>query len=391
VKKDYDFYWKKLDNAGTFYASTTSTYSPNIYRLSVKLKEKIRREVLVRALNETLLAIPSFRVKLRRGFFWYYLDRNNDDPIIMEDQYFPFTSINNLDNNYFLFKVTYFSKRINIDFSHILTDGTGALNFLETLVINYIKIRHPKKVKQDIMAKSELLSQNEMSIDSFLKYSNEKEENRKILKEHSYKSYFIKGSKISREGSNVIIGTISVEQLKTITKKYNVTITSYLTALLINSIYQENYKYNRSKNPIVICIPINLRNYFPSYSMNNFFASILISIDFSKKEYSFDEILNIVSTRLKEELDESVLIKKFKFYVRLQHNIILRVIPLIIKDVLLKEIGGLLSGHGATTTISNLGIVDVSNEVVEYIDKVDTLENHLRFSPSRSHIHQCDY
>jgi NRPS condensation-like uncharacterized protein len=223
------------------------------------------------------------------------------------------------------------------------------------------------------MTKSELLSPNEMSVDSFLKYSREKEEDRKILKEHSHKSYFIKGSKISREGSNVIVGTISVEQLKTITKKYNVTITSYLTALLINAIYQENYKYNKSKDPIVICIPINLRNYFPSYSMNNFFASILINIDFSKKEYSFDEILNIVANKLKEELDESILIKKFKFYVRLQHNIILRVIPLIIKDVLLKEIGGLLSGHGATTTVSNLGIVDVSNEVEEYIDKFDII------------------
>jgi len=176
MDKSYDSYWKKLDNFATFYASTTTAYNPNVYRLSVKLKSKIDMEALSKALNETLIMVPSFNVKLRKGFFWYYLEHNKERPIIKEDEHFSFTIINTKENNYFLFKVTYFEKRINIDFCHILTDGTGALSFLEALVTNYLKIHYPKKIKKNIIIGPELISKNEMSIDSFLKYSTIKKE-----------------------------------------------------------------------------------------------------------------------------------------------------------------------------------------------------------------------
>lgn len=373
MEKYYDFYWKKLDNVGTFYASTTTTYNPNIYRLSVKLKEKVKKEVLEEALKNTLLTIPTFNVKLRKGFFWYYLERNNDEPIVKEDSHFPFTSLNNFKNNYFLFKVTYFEKRINVDFSHILTDGTGALYFLETLVTNYMKIKHPRKVKDEIVIESELVSQNEMSVDSFLKYSRTKVNEKKILKERDARPYQLRGTRTNEEDASVIIGTISVEQLKMLTKEKGVTITSYLTAVLIYAIYHGNFKYAKSKDPIVICVPVNLRNYFPSFSMNNFFSTVMIKVDAVKNDYTFDDILNIVSNKLKEELDKSVLIEKFRFFVSLQQNIILRFIPLVIKDVLLKSISTIVSERGATTTLSNLGIVKVKPEVGEYIDKFDMI------------------
>jgi NRPS condensation-like uncharacterized protein len=272
-----------------------------------------------------------------------------------------------------LFKVTYFEKRINVDFSHILTDGTGALHFLETLVTNYMKIKHPKKVKASIIVGSELVSKNEMSVDSFLKYSTTKKEERKIMKERSRKSYSIVGSRTNKEGTNVIMGTVSVKQLKAIAKAKNATITAYLTAVLIYAIYQENYKYRHSKDPIVICIPVNLRNYFPSYSMNNFFSTIMAGIDLAKRDYTFDEVLEIVSTKIKNELDQSVLLGKFKFFVSLQQNIILRFIPLVLKDILLRSISSVVSEHGSTSTLSNLGIVSVADEVKEYIDKFDLI------------------
>ena len=44
-----------------------------------------------------------------------------------------------------LFEVTYFRKRINLEVYHTLTDGTGALQFLKTLVINYITLKHKEE------------------------------------------------------------------------------------------------------------------------------------------------------------------------------------------------------------------------------------------------------
>jgi hypothetical protein len=366
----YDF--KKLDNVATFYASITTTYNPNTYRLSIRLKEKVNPSILNMSLNNTLLAIPSFKVKLRRGLFWYYFESNNDEPIIKEDTNFPRTMINTFENNYFLFKVTYYEKRINVDFSHILTDGTGALQFLEMLVTNYIKLRYPKKVRQDIVDDVELLSQNEMNIDSFLKYTKLNDNDKKVIEERKIKSYVL-SNKIKNDLMNVIIGTISVSELKSITKEKDVTITTYLVSILIYSIYHGYFKYMEDDYPIEVAIPVNLRNYFPSYSMNNFFSTIIVSIDAYNNDYTFDDVLKSVSEQMKKELDKEVLFKKFKVFVNLQNNIILRFIPLFIKDILLRNISRVVSDRGSTTSFSNLGIVNVKDEIKDYIDKFDMI------------------
>lgn len=373
MRKSYDSYWKRLDNVATLYASTTTTYNPNNNRLSVKLKEKIDNEILKTALYNTLQIIPTFNVKLRKGFFWYYFEQNEAKPIIKEDRYFPFTTLNNFNNNYFLFSVTYYEKRINLDFSHILTDGTGAFDFLITLVTNYLKLKHPKKVKQNIIVGPELVSPKEMAVDSFFKYANMKIENKKTIRTSNKKAYHITGDKTKRENTNVIIGTISVEQLKKITKAKGVSVTVYLAAVLIYAIYNGNYKYTNSKDPIILCIPVDLRQFFPSHSMNNFFATITVSIDHTKEDYTFDDILNIVSTKMKKELDKVVLYDKFRLFTNLQHNLILRFIPLVIKNVLLRGVTDILASRGATTTLSNLGIIKVNDEIKEFIDKFDVI------------------
>jgi len=371
-KKD-SYYWKRLDNVAAFYASVTTTYNPYVYRLSVKLKEKIVLDKLTKALDDTLLAIPSFMVKLRKGFFWYYLEENNKKTIIMEDDHFATRPINNIQNNYFLFKVTYFEKRINVDFSHILTDGIGALDFLKTLVINYLKQKHPKKISKTIISETEMVSLNEMSDDSFLKYFKmANDEGKESVRKDNIKAFKLKNKK-KKDLIDVIVGTMSVNELKPITKTKNVTITAYLTALLIYSIYHGNYKYADSKAPISIAVPVNLRNFFPSSSMNNFFSTIIISLDVMKKDYSFDDVLEIVSLKMKEELDESSLLNNFRSFVKLHSNLILRFIPIFIKDIVLRNINRWVSKKGSTSSLSNLGIIHMPDEVKQYVDKFDMI------------------
>lgn len=383
MKRNNDSYWLKLDNVGTLYASLSTKYNPDNYRLSVKLKEKVNKKILEAALLDTLEAMPSFNVKLRKGFFWYYLEQNYATPIVEEDKHFAYMAINDYNNNYFLFKVTYYEKRINIDFSHILTDGTGSLNFLSTLVTNYMKIKHPKKVKQSVIAGPELVSLPEMGVDSFSKYASEPYDKTKVIKEDGRKTYLLTGPKVGKNKSNVIIGTVSVKQLKELAKQKDVTITTYLTAALFYAIYHGNLKYTKSKDPIIICIPVDLRHFFPSDSMNNFFTTITISINAATNDYSFDDILKIVSDRLAKELDKSVLVNKFRFFARLQQNIILRFIPLVVKDFLLRGITSVMAGRGATTVISNLGIVKISDEVKEFVDKFDIIAYPYDLMPIR--------
>ncbi len=367
-----DHYFKKLDNVAAFYASTTTIYNPNIYRLSVRLKEKVVSSKLEEALKDTLISIPTFAVKLQRGFFWYYLEHNHDLPIISEDTHFPLRPINNINNNYFLFKVTYYEKRINVDFSHILTDGTGALYFLKTLVINYLKISHPKGISKKITTDAEKLSIHEANDDSFLKHFDAPIDKRKVVKKNDTDAFHLR-NKSRKNTIDVILGSMSVTELKMLTKEKGVTITAYLIALLIYSIYHGRYKYTKSIKPITIAVPVNLRNHFPSTSMNNFFSTIIINLDVMKKDYSFDDVLEIVSSEMKRELDKDVLLNNFKNYVRLHKNIVLRFIPLFIKDLILREVNRVVSKRGATSSLSNIGVIKMPDEVSKYIDKFDML------------------
>ncbi len=43
------------------------------------------------------------------------------------------------------FQVSYYEKRINFEVFHALTDGTGAMHFLQELVSNYLKKAHPEQ------------------------------------------------------------------------------------------------------------------------------------------------------------------------------------------------------------------------------------------------------
>jgi len=41
-----------------------------------------------------------------------------------------------------LFRVLYYNKRISLEVFHALSDGTGALRFMMTLVYHYLTIKH---------------------------------------------------------------------------------------------------------------------------------------------------------------------------------------------------------------------------------------------------------
>lgn len=367
IKKYDEYYFQKIDNVGIMYASITTYKNPNTYRISVKLKEKISEAELKEAVIKTLEIIPAFNVKLKRGLFWYYLEKNNLEPVVEQDNTYPCVRIDTYKNNNFLFKITYFEKRINIDVSHILSDGTGAINFLETLIKNYLTIKKEINGQKETFA--EMLSKNEMSSDSFKRYCEfiEKKDDKKL--EFAYK---LKGIRLYENELNVIIGTVSVEELKKKAKEYNVNITSFILAIYVYSIYNENYKYHRQNKPITICIPVNLRNYFESTSMNNFFIPVNIKVDFYKKIYTFEELIKIVDEEVKKEIEKENLARKFKSTVAYEVNLFARAVPLFIKNFIIK-IGFLIGDSVVSATLSNLGNIKVSEEIRPYIDKYDVM------------------
>ena len=126
--------WRRLDNSAKIYPLSTGRKYSTVFRLSVLLKENIKPDVLQDSLNETLEKYKSFKVRLKKGFFWHYLENNPKLPIVEEEKEYPCKYIEPSLNRGYLFKVTYFANKINIDIFHALTDGNSGNVFFKEVI-----------------------------------------------------------------------------------------------------------------------------------------------------------------------------------------------------------------------------------------------------------------
>ena len=133
--------WRKLDNAAKLYSAASNKKDTRVFRFYCELKEEVNPDVLQEALNQTIEIFPTFLMVLRKGLFWHYLEPCNLRPIVKEEYKEPCSRLYIKDKKTLLFEVTYYKKRINFEVFHVLTDGTGATEFLKELVKNYLTER----------------------------------------------------------------------------------------------------------------------------------------------------------------------------------------------------------------------------------------------------------
>ncbi len=355
--KDNTTEWRKLDNSAKIFPMSAGKKYSTVFRISVLLKEKIDLDILQDAVEKTLEVYKSFKVRMRRGFFWYYLEENIKVPIIEEEKDYPCKYIDPKKNNDYLFKITYFDKKINIDIFHALTDGGGGIVFFREIVYTYLELSH-----HNILDKKERLARKiEYNMeDSYMKNYNKNLSSRQSSK----KAYILKGRKIKLGAVSAIHQIIDLEALKDICKKENATVTQYLSAVLIYSIYNTNYK--KSNRPIKVCIPVNLKKYFPSKTMSNFFSYITLEAEMDKIN-TFDKILEFVKQEFKNKLTEEEITKTMSANVKLGINPFIKIIPLEIKKLLVR-LSYIEIRKYTTITFSNIGRIGIIGKYKDYID-----------------------
>ena len=360
-KKEESLYWRRLDNSAKIFPISAGKKYSTVFRLSVLLKEKVNKEILEKAVIQTLNNYNMFRVKMKVGFFWYYLEYNPKEPIIEEEKDYPCKYIDPKTNNGYLFKITYFENKINIDIFHALTDGNTGTTFFREIIYNYLELYYPNELKQENRQLRKIDFDTE---DSYIKNYDKRAKSNASGK----RAYELKGRKIKLGAVSVIHEIINLENLKIESKKYDATITQYLTAVLMYSIYKENYIKNKSKKPIKICIPVNLKRYFSSKTMTNFFSYITLVAQIEKdKLNTFEKMISFVKKEFKNRLNEEEIIKTMSTNVKIGNNLIVRTIPLFLKKILVR-LSYLEIRKYTTITFSNIGRVGIIGEYKKYID-----------------------
>ena len=361
-KRTSEMRWDKLDNTANLFPVIVSEEVSNVYRLSVTLKEDIEPELLQKALDRVLPFFDVFHSKMKKGFFWYYFETNKKPaPKVKQENEVPCHYINPYENNEYLFRVNYYKNRINLEVFHVLTDGNGALMFLKEITYQYLRYKYPeleKQVGNRLNAETSLDRE-----DSYLK--NYKKSAKKAYK--TEKALIIKGEKFPYNSFGIIHGYLNLSQLKAAAKKYEVTVNQYLIGVLFFSIYKEYLNGQPCKQPISSVVPVNLRPYFDSNTTKNFFVVVSAVFRADRDDYTFEEVLKIVKDCLNEQINKESLEKLFSYNVSNEKNVVLRAVPLFIKNIAMKSIF-LKSKKANTMAVTNLGLCKVDEAYKEYIE-----------------------
>lgn len=352
--------WRKLDNAALAFPLVTGENDTRVFRFYCQLKEEVDSDILQQALDRTMEKYPLFQAVLRKGLFWFYLEHSHIRALVKPETEPPCSRLYIPDKKSLLFQVSYYKERINFEVFHALTDGTGAMHFLQELVQNYLILAHPKENFPEI-GRDKKTGRGNIEEDSFSQYYSSDIPKNREKKKAAVK---LKGEKLVHSDMHISEVVLSVKEVHQKARSYGVSITVLLTAVMLCSIREEIPK-NQQKRPVTLMIPVNLRNYFPSQSMTNFFGWIEVGYTFSDTT-TFEEVLADVKLQFEQELEKDKIAMHMNDYVRIEKNIFVRAVPLEIKKYFLM-IGANLGSRSITAVYSNIGIIRLPEEYREYI------------------------
>ncbi|MDD2959795.1 MAG: hypothetical protein PHE06_12615 [Lachnospiraceae bacterium] len=356
--------WRKLENPAKIFPATSGRKDERVFRLACQMNEPVDQERLQQALDLCVKDYSLFLCVMRRGLFWNYLEETRQRPIVREEYKPPCSQLYVRDQKNLLFEVTYYKNRINFETYHALTDGTGAMQFMRTLLCYYLMKLHPDQVNIAADQVQGDATMEEMAEDSFSKYYS----NQAAPKDMpvSGKAYQFHDRHLAYGNLRMTEGIMPVDKLLAAARGKGTTITVWLTAIFLCAIAQD-MSPKQKKRPITLMIPVNLRNYFPSDSMCNFFGWINISYNFSTQSEELSEVIAYTADFFKKELTKERIAARMNGLVRMEKNFFMRVLPLPVK-LLGMQAGAVFGTSHGTAVLSNVGKITMPEECIPYID-----------------------
>lgn len=358
--------WYSLDDAAKIYPLSMDRGKMSIFRLSAYLKADVVPELLQMALNFTIRRFPSFATTLKKGFFWHYLDTAKRRFCVEEETDIPCRPMPISKSGSQSFRVLYYKNRISVEFFHVLTDGTGGMEFLKFLITEYLY----------------LCGSDALVADAY-PYIQEFENAFSKAEKADNASGFIdkKALQLSGKISNVkpcrlLHFNMDASELKSVAKAHNATVTAFCLALMFVS---AKASCDETSGDISIQVPVDMRKYYPSKTLKNFsmYCGIRVPIE---NITTVSELLPEITKQLAEKTSKDKMSKMITSTQRMVGS--LRLVPLFIKQPVAKMVYGFLGDQIFTTTLSNIGVVNLPSEISREVE-------HMDFVLGTTHTHRA--
>lgn len=362
--------WMRLDNAAKIYPAALRKKWSNVFRLSATLSEPVDRDVLRAALDVTLRRFPSIGVRLRKGIFWFYLERVPEVPEITEEQSYPLVHMSYASIRECAFRVVVYKNRIAVELFHALTDGTGGMIFLKTLLAEYLSRKYGISVPNTdgVLCRMDEPSPAELE-DSFIKNAGTISAGRKEAT-----AYRLTGTTEPDGFVHLTTFMLDAAEVKEKAHKHSATVTEFLTAAMMQAILRlqaEKVPHRSRRKPVKVLVPVNLRSLFPSKTLRNFALFITPELDPKLGDYSFDEICKSVHHRMGIDNTAKQMSMKIAANVNSEKSPILKVMPLFVKNAAMKAVFDAVGERKSCLCMSNLGNVRLPEVMRQYVTRMD--------------------
>ncbi len=361
--------WYKLDLSAIVYPTLQRKDFSSVYRMSVLLKEDVKPEVLQKAVDMTLPRFPTYKVAMRRGVFWRYLEPNHrPGPFVQPDVKNPCQPMYYKADNRYMIRFYYYMNRISFEAHHSLGDGSGGMCVFLTVVSTYLKL-----LGHEIIPGGMVLDINEQPDpgeleDSYMKYANAKV----CPPRPAEKTYRVRGTKEPFYTLNIIDGIMATSEVIKVAKSYNATITEYLNAVLLYALMQkQENEWHLSLRPVRIAMPVNLRRIFPSKTLRNFITMIYPGIDPRLGDYTFEEIVKHVHNYMQYYVNEHLLRGDITTNASTTRNTFIRIVPLFIKDLVVRQFYAKVQDRNSSAGLTNMGVLPMPESMKPHIERVD--------------------
>lgn len=389
--------WVRLDNAANIFLAARSDKDTKVFRLTAELDEDVDPVTLQEALDRVYAQYPLFRAVLRPGIFWYYLQQSDLQPAVGPDVDAPVQHLYFRDRDELLFRVLHRGTRISFEVFHALTDGTGALWFFQDLLTEYIGLRHIDEF--DAAGEGSAATKQEFAVDAFTHWFRAKtgevpfvddaaaaleapstklpegvdDEDRHEAPRKRWRArdvLTVKGSYTPDNRARVVELSMPVRPVLALARAEGVSLTIYLLAVYFDALYRTRMRRGRART-ITCSVPVNLRQFFPTDSGRNFFATTMLGHTYGHdaEADSIGAVCRDLDEQFKQVLTKEGLERKIRRLVRFERNPALRVVPRPLKDLLLGWINS-LSNRRISVAISNLGRFELPGPADAHVGRV---------------------
>ena len=141
----------------------------------------------------------------------------------------------------------------------------------------------------------------------------------------------------------------------------------------LQNLQKEKVPVVSKRKPIKVLLPVNLRALFPSKTLRNFALYTTPEIDPKLGTYTFEEICQEVKHRMGSEINPKFMSTMIATNVNSEKSIALKMVPLFVKNLVMKIVFDLVGEKKSCLALSNLGNVQLPEEMTPYIERFDVI------------------